>query len=120
VKKRILLVEDDENISETVALLLADDYTVDTAANGVEAVRQLEDHAYDAVVLDLMMPIMDGTGVKQHIDAAHLSVPVLLMSGSDQLRERALELGIDDFIPKPLDFSILERVLASLVSRRAA
>jgi DNA-binding response OmpR family regulator len=120
VKKRILVVEDDEDISETVALLLADDYSVDTAANGIEALRQLENNEYDAIVLDLMMPVMDGAGVKQHIDAAQLPVPVLLMSGCDELPERALELGIDHFIGKPLDFSMLERLLASLVARRAA
>jgi DNA-binding response OmpR family regulator len=120
VKKRILVVEDDEDIAETVALVLAHDYAVDTAANGAEAVRRLRDNAYDAIVLDLMMPVMDGAAVKQHIDAERLPVPVLLMSANVELPELAVELGVADFIAKPLDLSTLERQLSILLSRGTA
>lgn len=116
LKKRVLVVEDDEDISAALVLLLSEHYAVDTAANGAEAVQRLGDHAYDAIVLDLMMPIMDGAALKRYIDAERLRVPVLLMSGNVELPERAAELGVDDFIAKPLDLSVLARRLAVLLA----
>lgn len=120
VKKRILVVEDDSDTSEALVLLLSEHYQVDTAANGAEAAQRLRDDAYAAIVLDLMMPVMDGAALKQHLDAQRLAVPVLLMSSNEELPERAAELGVDDFIAKPLDLAALERRLAVLVERHAA
>jgi DNA-binding response OmpR family regulator len=120
VMKHILVVEDDENISAALLLLLSEHYAVDTAANGAEAAEKLRHYAYDAIVLDLMMPVMDGAALMRHLDERRLPVPVLLMSANVELADRAAELGVDDFIAKPLDFSTLERRLAALLDRLAA
>jgi two-component system OmpR family response regulator len=120
VKKRILLVDDDENIAAVLHLLLSEHYAVDVVGNGAEAVENLRQQTYDAIVLDLVMPIMDGAEVKQHLDAERLDVPVLLMSANSELPARAAELGVDDFIAKPLDLVVLEHRLAALLARRAA
>jgi DNA-binding response OmpR family regulator len=119
-KKRILVVEDDEDISETLALVLSEHYLVDIAANGEEAADRLRAVAYDAIVLDLMMPVMDGAALKRHLDRQHIDVPVLLTSATADLAERAAELAIDDFLPKPFDLPVFERRLAALLARRAA
>lgn len=119
-KKRILVVEDDSNTSAALELLLSEHYQVDTAANGAEAAQRVREHTYAAIVLDLLMPVMDGIALKRHLDALRLSVPVLLMSSVEELPERAAELGVADFIAKPLDLSALERRLAALVDRHAA
>jgi DNA-binding response OmpR family regulator len=120
LKKHILVVEDDEDISAALLLLLSEHYAVDTAANGAEAAQKLRDDVYDAIVLDLMMPIMDGAALKRHLDERRIPVPVLLMSGNAELPDRAAELGVDDFIAKPLDLSVLERRLAAILDRHAA
>jgi len=120
LKKHILVVEDDEDISAALLLLLSEHYAVDTAANGAEAAEKLRNDAYDAIVLDLMMPVMDGAALKKHLDEQRVPVPVLLMSGNVELPDRAAELGVDDFIAKPLDLSVLERRLAAILERHAA
>jgi DNA-binding response OmpR family regulator len=120
VKKRILLVDDDEDIAEALHLLLSEHYSVDIVANGAEALQRVHDNDYDAIVLDLMMPVMDGAALKQRLDEESVQVPVLLMSSTTELPQRAAELGVDDFIAKPLDLGALERRLAALLGDHAA
>ena len=91
VKKRILVVDDDQDISEPLAELLSAHYVVDIAANGAAAAELVCDNRYDAIVLDLMMPVMDGATFKQLLDRQRIAIPVLLMSASVELPERAVE-----------------------------
>jgi DNA-binding response OmpR family regulator len=62
---------------------------------------------------------MDGAALKQRLDEESVQVPVLLMSSTTELPQRAAELGVDDFIAKPLDLSALERRLAALLDGHA-
>lgn len=120
MKKRILVVEDDPDISETLALVLSEHYLVETAANGAEAAERLQTQSFDAIVLDLMMPVMGGADLKRHLDRQHIDVPVLLTSASADLAERAAELAILDFLAKPFDLPVFERRVAALLARSAA
>ena len=120
MKKRILIVDDDPEISEPLALLLARDHDVDVAANGLEGLQRVADASYDAIVLDLMMPVMDGSTFKEQLDARHIDVPVLLVSGSEELPERAIALGVADHLAKPIDVEVLRQRLGSLLGRVAA
>lgn len=116
MKKRILIVDDDPDVSEPLALLLGRDYDVDVAANGLEGVQRIAVKHYDAVVLDLMMPVMGGSAFKQHLDARDIDLPVLLVSGSAELAERAVALGVADHFAKPIDVALLRRRLGSLLA----
>lgn len=116
MKKRILVVDDDADVAEPLGLLLSQQYDVDLAANGAEAVTRLEHARYDVVLLDLMMPVMDGSAFKAYVDSHHIHVPILLMSGSAELVERAAALGVDDHLPKPLDVRVLKERVALLLS----
>lgn len=118
-RKRVLIVDDDADIAEALSILLSSLYEVETASNGSEAAQLVCRSHFDAVVLDLMMPIMDAAGFKQELRSHHIDVPVLLMSATNNLPERAAEIGAEDFISKPLDLDRLERQLAALLLRAA-
>jgi DNA-binding response OmpR family regulator len=109
-QKRVLVVDDDENIRETVAQALdMDGYQVITATNGAEALEQVRLGRPDAVVLDLMMPVMDGWGVLEACQREELcaKTPVLVMSAYRKLVEVAPELGASAYMTKPFDLDVL-------------
>jgi DNA-binding response OmpR family regulator len=121
VEGRALLVEDDEALSEIVALVLGGaGMDVVTAANGLDALQRFGDADFDLVVLDIMLPGLDGLEVCKAL-RARSSVPIIMLTARDDELDKVLglELGADDYITKP--FSIREfrsRVRAHL--RRAA
>lgn len=118
--KRILLVEDDESICEMVEKYLrSEGFLITTVNNGEAAVQQNVVSAYDLVILDIMMPKLDGLEVLRIIREKS-AVPILIMSAKDSDVDKALGLGLgaDDYLAKP--FSLLElsaRVKAAI--RRA-
>ena len=120
MRKHILVVDDDADVAEPLSILLSRFYDVDLATNGAEAITRLDGARYDAVVLDLVMPVMDGVAFKSYLDRHHIDVPVLLVSGSADLCDRAKQMGVADHLPKPLDAAILRDRLAALVERGAA
>ena len=118
--RRILLVEDDATVAEVVvAYLERAGYTVDHAADGVSGLRVFAEHRPDLVVLDLMLPGVDGREVIRRIRAT-AAVPVVMLTalGAEPDRVTGLELGADDYVAKP--FSPRELVLrVRSVLRRA-
>lgn len=120
MRKRILVVDDDADVAEPLRLALSRFYDVDFVANGAEATTRFADARYDAVVLDLMMPVMDGVAFKRWLDARQIAIPVLLVSGSDDLRERAEQMGVADHLAKPVDLGVLQERLGALLDRAAA
>src|SRR4051812_8973978 len=112
--KRILLVDDDVDILESLALILEDSYEVRCARNGLEALAEVEN--VDAVVLDLMMPVLDGEGFIDELARRGIRVPVLVASAAGDLDRRCKDLAIAGFIAKPFDVRTLEEKLARLVS----
>ena len=109
--KRILLIEDDTHIAEVVALHLRDEgYAVDHVTDGNAGLRLLEQHAWDAVVLDLMLPGIDGLEICRRARAMERYTPIIITSarGSELHRVLGLEIGADDYLAKP--FSVVELV----------
>ncbi len=118
---RLLVVEDDDSLRDGLARRLADaGYAVDTAATGPDALLVAAEHAPDVVLLDVMLPGLDGVEVCRRLRAAHpLAAIVMVTARADELdRVIGLEVGADDYVTKPFSVpELLARVRAAL--RRA-
>lgn len=118
---RILLVEDDPLLVSGLLLALQRaHYTVEHVADGKSAVRALGDNTFDLVILDLGLPLMDGTEVLKTIRNAGQMVPVLILSARDATEDRihGLDLGADDYLVKPFELGELLARLRVLERRR--
>ena len=115
---RILLVEDDRTVSRgMVAMLAAAGMPADVVDTGEEALDLAGRTPYDLVLLDLMLPDMDGHEVLRRLRAAQVTTPVVVLSGvtGAQARVKAFQLGGDEFVPKPFDREeLLARIRAVL------
>lgn len=117
---RLLVVEDDEEIAEQIArTLTGDGYTVDVLHNGREAPDEVAMHAYGLVVLDIMLPGMDGWAVCRELRLRRESVPILMLTARDSIddRVRGLEDGADDYLVKPFDARELQARVRALIRR---
>jgi two-component system, cell cycle response regulator CtrA len=117
---RVLLVEDDRLAAVGTTLVLqASGAAVDAAETGEEALELLHHYEYDIVVLDVMLPDMQGYDVLRAMRARRITIPVLVLSGigGAQPRIKALGLGADDFISKPVDGQELVARLHAIVRR---
>lgn len=109
--KRVLIVEDDAHIAELLRMHLRDEgYAVTHAADGNAGVRELERGSWDALILDLMLPGVDGLEICRRARAMTRYTPIIITSArsSEMHRILGLELGADDYLAKP--FSVLELV----------
>jgi DNA-binding response OmpR family regulator len=109
--RRVLLVEDDTDIAELVALHLRDEgFSVVHATDGAAGLELLEQHPWDALVLDLMLPGIDGLEICRRARSLARYTPIIITSarGSETHRVLGLEIGADDYLAKP--FSVLELV----------
>ncbi len=119
---RLLLVEDDPDLSRQMKAVLEDDgYAVDTSMDGEDGHFLGETESYDAIVLDLGLPIMDGVSILTKWRSAGISTPVLILTARDGWSEKVagLDAGADDYVTKPFKIEeVLARVRALI--RRAA
>src|SRR5262245_8346082 len=118
---RILIVEDEPDLLASLARTLREEgYAVDTAEDGEEGLYKAESWDYDAVVLDVMLPMLDGWGVLQKLRAKK-KTPVLMLTARDQSRDRVkgLDTGADDYVVKPFDLSELLARLRAVIRRSA-
>jgi len=118
---RILVVEDDPDTSKYLSDGLTESgHTVDTAATGPDALGAALTSEYDVIVMDRMLPNMDGLSVVRAIRAEGNKTPVLILSALSQVDDRVkgLEAGGDDYLTKPFAFSELQARIDAL-SRRA-
>jgi two-component system OmpR family response regulator len=123
VSRKLLIVEDDAITSSYLAQSLREQgYTVDMAEDGREALYLASDGAYDLVVLDRMLPGLDGLSVLKALRAARIETPVLLLSALSTLDERVkgLKAGGDDYMVKPFAVSELLARIEVLLRRRSA
>ena len=113
--ERILIVEDDEQIVQTVRRgLIYEGYTVDVAMDGYTALEKARDVPPDLVILDLMLPGLDGIEVCHRLRAAS-AVPVVMLTARDSVNDRVagLDAGADDYVVKPFAFDeLLARIRA--------
>jgi len=117
---RLLLVEDDPKLSRAVSRgLRAEGYAVDVAADGEEALMQAGVWTYDAIVLDVMLPLRDGMDVCRSLRERGSWVPILMLTARGGIDDRILGLdaGADDYLPKPFDFGELLARVRALVRR---
>ena len=110
--KSILLVEDHQELAETVgAYLEASGYIVDYASDGLTAMHLGVTNIYEAIVLDVMLPGVDGLTVCQRLrNDANVTTPIIMLTARDQLSDKlqGFESGADDYLIKPFDMPELE------------
>lgn len=118
---RLLIVEDEPDLLSSLAQALREEgYAVDTAADGEEGFYKAESWDYDAIILDVMLPRLDGWGVLQKLRRTK-KTPVLMLTARDQTRDRVrgLDTGADDYLIKPFDLSELLARVRALIRRSA-
>ena len=121
MKGRILVVDDEEIVVlSCLRILGGGDYTVDAARNGAEALQKIGSAPYDVIVLDIMMPQIDGLEVLQRVKEAHPDVEVVMVTGLSQIETavRSMKLGAFDYLPKPFDPDELKLVVERALERR--
>jgi two-component system OmpR family response regulator len=117
---RVLVVDDDRRLVEALRRgLVAEDFAVDVAFDGDEALWRVREADYDALVLDVMMPGPDGLTVTAQLRAAGVWAPILVLTARGQAEDevRALDIGADDFLAKPFSFGVLLARLRALLRR---
>ena len=103
----VLLVEDDPRVGRLVERALAEaGHRVETADDGAEGFARAESGAYDLVVLDVLLPHLDGLEVCRRLREQRVRTPVLMLTARDTVpdRVRGLDAGADDYLTKPFDF----------------
>lgn len=106
----VLLVDDDVEVAEYVRRELEEEgHVVTVCHDGAAALRAAELHAFDIIVLDVMMPFVDGLEVTRRLRRQHIQTPILLLTARDAPEEvvRGLEAGADDYLTKPFSFDVL-------------
>ena len=120
---KTLLAEDSESLQRTLSSgLRHSGYSVDQAFDGEEALRYLQANQYDVVVLDIMMPKLDGVTLLKKLRNQGDSTPVLILSARDTTEDKiiGLDLGADDYLVKPFSFDELLSRLRALTRRASA
>lgn len=117
---RILLCEDERDLSDALsAILKHNNYSVDQVYDGLEALDYLEASNYDVVILDIMMPKLDGVEVLRRLRANGSDIPVIMLTAKSQIEDKILGLdsGADDYLTKPFDSSELVARLRAITRR---
>lgn len=107
---RLLIAEDDKELNKIIVKkLTAEGYAVDSCHDGSEALYYLEDTQYDAAILDIMMPEMDGLEVVRRIRASNNMTPIIFLTAKDAISDRVkgLDMGANDYLVKPFSFDEL-------------
>lgn len=118
---RILVIEDQADLRRLLQGILEEsDYAVDVAADGQDGLAKAQVWPYDAIILDLMLPKIDGWDLLEQLRETH-NTPVLILSARDALSDRVLglDLGADDYLSKPFERSELLARLRALIRRTA-
>ncbi|MBM4154747.1 MAG: response regulator transcription factor [Lentisphaerae bacterium] len=118
---RILVIEDEPDLLAGIVRALRDeDYAVDTAVEGVDGLFKAESWAYDAILLDIMLPGMDGWEILRRLRQTR-KTPVLVLTARDAIRDRVrgLDGGADDYLTKPFDLAEMLARVRALIRRGA-
>lgn len=119
--KRILIADDDSSVrSGLAAVLEMEGFVVDEAHNGIEAVTRAIEHSPDLVLLDLNMPHWDGWTAFSELDRVTPLLPIIVITARPNQYEKAVLLGVDAFMEKPLDFPTLLKAIEALIEEEPA
>ncbi len=119
---RLLITDDESGIRDIIRkYAVFENYTVDEAVNGIEAVNKCRENKYDLVILDIMMPLMDGYTACREI-RKNSCVPILMLSarGEEYDKIRGFELGVDDYVVKPFSPKELMMRIGAILKRTNA
>ena len=102
---KVLVVEDDKILSKTIGQILSGKYDIDFAYDGEEGLLYAKQDIYDIIILDIMMPVMNGYEMLQNLRKDKIMVPVLLVTANDGLEDKlkGFKIGADDYIVKPFN-----------------
>lgn len=117
---KLLIVEDSERLRKSLTTgLTQSGYTIDSTGDGREGLHYALDNDYDLIVLDLMLPSLDGLSLLQQLRDKKKDTNVLILSARDQVADRVkgLERGADDYLCKPFSFDELEARIKSIIRR---
>ena len=117
---RVLLIEDDQSTAKSIELMLkSDGYVVDTTDMGEDGLEIGKLYEYDIIILDLMLPDLDGYEVLKRLRAAKVETPILILSGLSELdsKLKGLGFGADDYLTKPFDKRELMARIQAIVRR---
>jgi DNA-binding NtrC family response regulator len=118
---RILIVDDEEIVLKSCLRILGDgNYELEAVQDGLEALRKIETSDYDVLILDIMMPKIDGLEVLQRVKEMHPDIDIIMITGLSQIETavRAMKLGAFDYLPKPFDPDELKLVVQRAFERR--
>jgi DNA-binding NtrC family response regulator len=119
---RVLIVDDEEIVIRSCRRILSDTqlYAVDSAPDGAQALRKVDESDYDLMVLDIMMPGIDGLEVLQQVKERHPDIDVIMVTGLSQIQTavKAMKLGAFDYLSKPFDPDELKHVVDRALERR--
>jgi two-component system, OmpR family, response regulator len=119
---RLLLIEDDQKIAAFITKgFKAEGFAVDHAADGLRGLDLGLTEPYDAIIVDLMLPKLDGLAVIENLRKQKVTVPVIILSAKDSVDDRVkgLQIGSDDYLPKPFAFAELLARVQALMRRRS-
>jgi two-component system alkaline phosphatase synthesis response regulator PhoP len=119
-KPSILLVEDEENLHEALKLNLElEGYSITSAYDGVTALKAVQEEYFDLIIMDIMLPEIDGISVIQTIRLTHTEVPILILSAKNNSEDRVLGLkkGADDYLTKPFNLEELLLRVEKLINK---
>ncbi|MCV9385077.1 hybrid sensor histidine kinase/response regulator transcription factor [Reichenbachiella ulvae] len=121
-KSTILVVEDNLDLRKFISLRLSEKYNIVEASNGLKGLEFAEKYNPDLIVSDVMMPQMDGfemcTSIKNNFSTSHIPVILLTAKSSVENQIEGLQIGADDYLPKPFNFELLEARIANLIESR--
>lgn len=120
---RLLIVEDEKRLADVVAAgLTAEGYGVDVANDGTTGFSMARQNPYDVIILDIMLPGMNGYQVCRKLREAEVRTPILMLTAKDGEHDEAdgLDLGADDYLTKPFSFVVLQARIRALLRRSAS
>ena len=121
-EKRVLIIDDDDEIRELLEFdIKASGYFVDTACDGMEGLNKALNNSYDIILLDVMMPKMNGFDVCKNIRRAKLSIPILMLTAKGTIDDKTegFDCGADDYLVKPFDIQEVLLRLRVLLKRNS-